>query len=599
MPRRLMPLLLCLGLAACAGTPPAEPPPGDEAAGPDNTLELSLLLGEIALQRNRLGEAAGHYAAAAERSESSEIAQRATAVAFQAGREDIALEAAERWRGLAPQSLAANRYLGVLRLRRGDVEGAIEAFRSVLLLTDDATVGFDELLTILGAEDRRRSAAEVMEVLAAEHPDEPMAQFALARLALMAARPRLALEAAERLAALDEGWPRGRLTLAQALLANGEVAPALVLAREISADAETGMDLRLELAGLLTAAGQEAEALDQLEALRAAEPANEDVLRALALVRLRAGELEAAEQLWNALRQGLRHRVEASYYLGRIAREQGRDFQAIRQLSRVTSGPQAVEAQVLVALIYEASGDLESALQHLANFATASPRHADAMRIAAARLLVDAGRDDEALALFDAPLDERPTDERLLEARAGVFGLVAQRQIDQGAFRDALATYRRGLAAHPDDRLLLYQRALLFERMDRVRQAIREFERLVRMDPESPVFLNALGYTLADRTREYARARTLIEQALERAPDNAAIIDSMGWVLFRLGDLDGALEYLLHAWSLIRDPEVAAHIVEVRLARGEEDEARQMLREALERWPGDRHLEPWRERLMP
>lgn len=599
MPRRLVPLLLCLGLVACAGTPPEPSPRVGVAAGPDNELELALLLGEIALQRNRLGEAAGHYAAAAERSDSSEIAQRATAVAFQAGREDLALDSAERWRSLAPQSLAANRYLGVLRLRRGDIDGAVEAFGSVLLLTEDATVGFDELLTILGAEDRRRSAAEVMEALAAEHPDEPMAQFALARLALMAARPRLALAAAERLVALDAEWPRGKLTLAQALLAAGQTEAALVLAREIGADRESEADLRLELAGLLTAAGQEAEALAQLEALRAAEPGNEDILRALALVRLRAGELEASERLWNELRQGFRHGVEASYYLGRIAREQGRDFQAIRSLSRVTTGPQAVEAQVLVALIYEASGDLEAALQHLRDFGAASPRHADAMRIASARLLVDAGRDDEALALFDAPLAERPGDERLLEARAGVFGLVAQRQVDDGAYAEALFTYRRGLAAHPENPLLLYQRALLFERMDRVRRAIREFERLVRMDPESPVFLNALGYTLADRTRQYDRALTLIEQALERAPDNAAIIDSMGWVLYRLGDLDGALEYLLHAWSLMRDPEVAAHIVEVRLARGEAEEAREMLREALDRWPGDRHLEPWRERLMP
>ncbi len=599
MLRRLVPLMFCLGLAACAALPESESPEAGLPGGPDNELELALLLGEIALQRNQLGEAALHYAEAAARSDSSEISQRATAVAFQAGREDVALESAERWRTLAPQSLAANRYLAVLRLRRGDLDGATEAFTSVLLLTEDTAVAFDELLTILGAEERRRSAAEVMEVLVADYPDEPMAQFALARLALMAARPRLALTAAERLSTLDADWPRGQLTLAQALLAAGEPEAALTLARRISLAAETDTELRLELAGLLTAAGLEDEALAQLEALRAAEPGNEDVVRALALVRLRTGELEAAEQLWSQLRQGFRHSVEASYYLGQIAREQGRDFQAIRSLSRVTTGPQTVAAQVLVALIYEASGDLEAALQHLRDFATASPRHADAMRIASARLLVDAGRDEEALALFDTPLAERPGDERLLEARAGVFGLVAQRQIDEGAYRDALSTYRRGLAAHPDEPLLLYQRALLYERMDRVRQAIREFERLVRMDPESPVFLNALGYTLADRTRDFVRARALIEQALERAPDNAAIIDSLGWVLFRLGDLDGALEYLLHAWSLMRDPEVAAHIVEVRLARGEEGEALEMLQEALERWPSDRHLEPWRERLMP
>jgi tetratricopeptide (TPR) repeat protein len=596
--RALGVLLLALALSACASSPPSSVQAGASPEEFDNELDFHLLRGEIALERDRLDEAAVHYAAAAERSDNPDIAQRATAVAFQAGMESEALAAAERWRLLAPASLPAHRYLGALRLRQGDVEGSAAAFAEMLRLGDDDTVAFEEVLTILGAEERRRSAAAVMERLAADHPDEPMAQFALARLALMAARPSLALGAAERLQTLEPDWPRGRLTLAQALLANGEVEPALALGREIAAE-ETDPGMRLELAGLLTAAGQEGEAEAQLEDLLAANPGDEDVLRALGLVKLRAGDLEGSERYWNELRSGFRHQVEAYYYLGRIAREQGRDLQAVRNLSRVTSGPQAVEAQVLVALIYEAAGDLDSALRHLADFGRASSRHEDSMRVAAARLLVDAERDDEALALFDVPLQERPADEQLAYARASVYALIGQRQVDAGDLRAALATYRRGLAAHPDEPLLLYQRALLHERLGEVRRAIGELERLVRMDPESPVFLNALGYTLADRTRQYERARGLIEQALERAPDNAAIIDSMGWVLFRLGELDGALEYLLHAWSLMRDPEVAAHIIEVRLARNEPEAALQMLEEALERWPDDRHLAPWRERLLP
>ncbi|MCC5870092.1 MAG: tetratricopeptide repeat protein [Gammaproteobacteria bacterium] len=591
-------LLLVMALGACATTPQSPPVLEGPAGDLDHELDLALLQGEITLQRNEMVAAAEYYARAAQRSDNPDIAQRATAVAFQAGLEALALESAERWQWLAPDSLAANRYVGALRLRRGDVEGAADALGEVLLRADDLTVAFDELLTILSGEERRRSAAAVMGLLAKDYPDEPMAQFALARLSLMAARPRQALEAAELLQALDPQWPRGRLTYAQALLANGETEQAVALASEMMAQ-ERDTDLRLELSGLLMAAGLEDQAREHLQALLAENPGDEDILRALALVNLRSGDLEASEALWNDLRQGFRHQNEAYYYLGRIARENGRTLAAIRNLSRVTTGPQAIEAQVLVALIYEESGDLDSALRHLADFGNASPRHTDAMRMAQARLLVDARRDDEALALFDAPLQARPDDAQLSYARASVYALICQRQSDDGDVRAALATYRVAVAAHPDEPLLRYQRALLYERTDQVRRAIRELERLVEQDPESPVFLNALGYTLADRTRQYARARTLIEQALERAPDNPAIIDSMGWVLFRLGDYEGALEYLQHAWSLMRDPEVAAHIIEVRLARGEHDEALEMLRTALEKWPEDRHLQPWRERLMP
>lgn len=591
-------LLLVMALGACATTPESSPVLEGPAGDLDHELDLALLQGEITLQRNEMVAAAEYYARAATRSDNPDIAQRATAVAFQAGLEGLALQSAERWQWLAPDSLAANRYVGALRLRRGDVEGAAEALGEVLLRADDLTVAFDELLTILSGEERRRSAAAVMGLLVENYHDEPMAQFALARLSLMAARPRQALEAAERLQVLDPQWPRGRLTFAQALLANGETEQALALGREMMAE-ERDTDLRLELSGLLMAAGLEEQAREHLQALLAENPGDEDILRALALVNLRSGDLEASEALWNELRQGFRHQNEAYYYLGRIARENARSLQAIRNLSRVTTGPQAIEAQVLVALIYEESGDLDSALRHLADFGSASPRHTDAMRMAQARLLVDAGRDDEALALFEAPLQARPDDEQLGFARASVYSLIGQRQSDEGDVRAALATYRSALAAHPDEPVLRYQRALLYERTDQVRRAIRELERLVEQDSESPVFLNALGYTLADRTRQYARARTLIEQALERAPDNPAIIDSMGWVLFRLGDYEGALEYLQHAWSLLRDPEVAAHIIEVRLARGEDEEALEMLRTALEKWPEDRHLQPWRERLMP
>lgn len=585
-------------VAACASRPDVPPERAAVLADIDTELEFHLLRGEIALQRNRLADAAAAYGEGARLTDNPEIARRATAIGFQAGVEDVALEAAERWLALEPDSADAHRYLGVLHLRRGNVDASAQHFAELVAGADDPGEAFEELLSILGGETRRRSAATVIARVAEGHDDELMAQFALARLSLRAARPRQALAAAERVYALRPEWVRAQLTLAQALLATGDEARALELGSAVAEAQPEDIGLRLEIAGLLMAAGLEDDARGHLDALSAAHPDDEDVIRALALVALQTGDLEAGREYWNRLRTGRRHRQEAWYYLGRIDAEEGRDMQAVRNLSRVTTGQHAVEAQLRVARLEQQRGRVDAALRHLEDFGRASPRYEEAMRGARARILVDEGRDFEALSVFDALLLERPGEESLLEGRAGVYAALAQREIEAGRYDDALDWYREGLAAHEDHPLLRYQRALLHVRLDRVNEAIREFERLLEASPDSPLYLNALGYTLADETHDYERAYELIERALEREPDNAAIVDSMGWVLYRLGDLDGALEYLQQAWSMLQDPEVAAHLVEVRLARGEDDEARDMLERALERWPDDRHLAPFRERLI-
>ncbi|MEO0997702.1 MAG: tetratricopeptide repeat protein [Pseudomonadota bacterium] len=174
-----------------------------------------------------------------------------------------------------------------------------------------------------------------------------------------------------------------------------------------------------------------------------------------------------------------------------------------------------------------------------------------------ATLLAELGRTDEALAIYDGILELRPNSEPVMLTRA-------QTLLDADELEQAIEQYRDALAAHPD----------------------------------SALSLNALGYTLADRTEEYDEARALIERALALAPDNAAIIDSMGWVLFKQGELEEARIHLERAWSMIKDPEVAAHLGETLWRLGEKEEARAILKEAYDRAPNSKPLRETLKRLL-
>jgi Flp pilus assembly protein TadD len=164
---------------------------------------------------------------------------------------------------------------------------------------------------------------------------------------------------------------------------------------------------------------------------------------------------------------------------------------------------------------------------------------------------------------------------------------------------DALAAYERGMKVLPDNRRLLYARALAAEQSDQVDLAVTDLRRIVELDPDDADSLNALGYTLADRTDQLAEARTLVEKALKLKPDEPAIIDSMGWVHFKTGQLAEAEVQLRRAFALKPDPEIAAHLGEVLWSAGKKDEARKVFADGSKLDPKNRVLQKVVERLKP
>jgi len=151
--------------------------------------------------------------------------------------------------------------------------------------------------------------------------------------------------------------------------------------------------------------------------------------------------------------------------------------------------------------------------------------------------------------------------------------------------------FARGLAAYPDDSALLYARSLSWERRDDIARAEADLRKVLVAEPDNVAALNALGYTLADRTTRYSEALDLIDRARVAEPDNPAIIDSYGWVLYRLGRTREALVELRRAFALQKDPEIGAHLGEVLWVSGDRDEARKVLDDARKLDPQNRSLQ--------
>jgi Flp pilus assembly protein TadD len=209
-------------------------------------------------------------------------------------------------------------------------------------------------------------------------------------------------------------------------------------------------------------------------------------------------------------------------------------------------------------------------------------------RLRAANVLHELKRGPEALDALGKLQGDATADD---DTRRDAYLLESELRRKDGDAAGELDAFARGLAAYPDDPALLYARALTWERRDDIARAEADFRRILVAEPDNVNALNALGYTLADRTTRYAEALQLIDRARTAEPDSAAIIDSYGWVLYRLGRTKEALPELRRAYSLQKDPEIASHLGEVLWVTGQKDEARRYFDEARKLDPENRSLQ--------
>jgi tetratricopeptide (TPR) repeat protein len=519
-----------------------------------------LLQAELALQGSEFLEAVREYRKAAQISESVDIARQATRIGYSFGFNDEALLAAERWLELDEDSDEALLYVAQLQLRLGEMRAARRNFKKLIERGDEEPdVRLLSLVQVLSEEDPE-AADEVMRRLAKPYKKSAYAHYATAVLAMQAGDTDYAEEHVLRAIELDPDWTKAKLLYARTMLLSGRQDEAIdYTARLIGDDPDPDPDARMELALMMMTAGRDDDALSQINQILLEQPSRADALRMMAIINFRLENLDAAWADFQDLLASGQFTMDALYYLARIADVRQEHERAVRLYSQVKSGPNAVisqrRASALVAYDME---DPQKALQQLEEFGNTSPSHAIDMVLARAQLLASLERYDEAL-----------------------------------DFYDKYVTYR------PDDESALLGRAELLLRMDRLDDAIEQYRAAAKRWPESAMSLNALGYTLADRTDEYREAEKLIRKALEYDPDSPAIIDSLGWVLFKQGEYEAALAELQRAYEKLDDHEVAAHIVEVLVALERRDEALEMLEDAESRYTDSELLQDVRTRLFP
>ena len=519
-----------------------------------------LLEAEVAMQADDYLTASQEYRKAAELSDSPDIARRATRTAFAFGFNEDALLAAKRWRELDSSSDEARIYMAQLELRLGNFKAARRAFTELIETAGQSPEqSLMALLPVLADEDPE-SVDRLMRLLAKPYKDSALAHYAVAATALQAGATGHARKRAEVAMELDPDWIKPKLLYARALLVDGDADAAIdFTARIIGDDPDPDPDARMELALMLLAEGRDEDALSQVNQVLLEQAGRADALRLMAIINFRLNNLDAARADFQDLLASGRYTMDALYYLARIADIREEREQAIRLYLQVKSGNNAVLAHRRASwLIAFEEEDPELGLQRLDELADANPKLAIEAVVARALLLSALDRYDEALAAYDLALSFRPDDEGIALNRAELL-------LRMGRLDDALAAYR---------------------------DAARRW-------PDSALTLNALGYTLADRTDEYGEAEKLIRKALKFDPTSPAILDSFGWVLYKQGDHEAALEQLEIAYELFPDHEVAAHLVEVLAVLGRNEEATDLLEKAELKDPDSKLLQQVRERFFP
>ena len=527
----------------------------------DDAEELSehLLQAELALQNSQYQEAASEYRKAAELSDDPEIAEKAARIAYSYGFNKEALRSAKRWAKLDDENDEALLYVSQLYLRTGEIRNSQRSFEKLLKRgREPADERLLALIPFLSQEDESL-AYELMLKLAKPYKNSAEANYAVAVMALQAGDTETAGERAKIASEIEPDWVKPHLLYARAMLLSGDEDGAIdYTSRIVGDDPDPDPEARLELAIMLLSAGRDDDALSQVNQILLEQPARTDALRLMAIINFRLEHLDAARADFQDLLESGHYTMDALYYLGRIADRNSELELALRYYSQVTRGSNAIISQRRAAGIMAQMGEEEEALEYLSEFAKDNPNYAVDMLQARAQLLASMKRYPEALEYYDKVVAYRPDNE----------------------------------GAH-------LGKAELLLTMDRVDDAIKLYRKTLKRWPDSAMTLNALGYTLADRTDQYDEAEKLIHKALELDPESPAIIDSWGWVLYRQGQNDEALAQLERAYERLRDPEVASHIVEVLWALERHDDAETTLENAELLFPENRLLKSVRERLLP
>ncbi|MDN3922383.1 tetratricopeptide repeat protein [Roseateles violae] len=585
--RRSPHVALTLLLAACLGQASAQAKPDDSIAAAqdaaasapvvnssmDAPLFYQLLVGEMELRTGQAGVAYQVLLDAARRTQDEELFKRVINIALQARAGDQALSAARAWRDSVPTSLEAQQMtIQLLALLNRPAEIA-EPLSALMALTPQPQR--PALLASLPRLFQR--AAEPKKVYASLTPLlQQAAREPGTRVAALAVQARLALQAGETAQALEltrelaQAAPEldDAMQLALELMPTRPEAEALITAR-LQAQPQNNA-LRLAYGRALARAQRAAEAAREFRTVTETSPETAAAWFALGTLELDLRHAKAAE---TALLE----------YLKRLP-EKAADEDA------ATANTEArQQAWLMLSQAAEQRGDLKAAESWLAKVDKQHRRIETQFRQAS--LLARQGKLEEGRRLLQALPETSDEDVRAK--------LLAESQLlrDAQQWQAAYEVLARASARLPADADLLYEQSMMAEKLGRLDEMEALLKKVMTLKPEHHHAYNALGYSLADRNVRLDEARELIVKALSYAPNEPFIVDSMGWVEYRLGNQNEALRLLRQAYAARPDTEIAAHLGEVLWVSGYQDEARRVWQEGAARDPKNEALKETLARL--
>ncbi len=522
---------------------------------PADTL-YSLLVAEVAGQRQRYDISLYHYMTQARKTQDADISERAARIAQYVGSGELAEEALAIWLQQEPDDPAAHQAAAQLAMDAGDFPLALSHMEQLYNLAGISQFDYLAANASRLPEHQKKQLLDRLAGLNATYPDNANLFQARAILEQQLGLYPAALKHNDQALSLEPEFLAAKVQRARLLTQMGRVDDAIDWSTELQQEYPNHKGIAVLRARLLLQQRRMDDALIAFDELHQNFPRDMAILLSLALLEEEMGDQQRAKQHLQKLLSNGAHPNEANFYLGKIAEEQGQPQQAIQYYSQVSDGREFLPAHLNAAELINETQGLAAARAYLTELRQVHPGQISPLTRIEVELLTNADQKEEAIQILT-----------------------------------------QALVIKQNDHDLLYTRAMMAEQLDDLAMLEKDLRHLIKLDPNNAEALNALGYTLADRTDRWQEALPLVEKALSLSPENPAIIDSLGWIYFRAGELDKARPLLKQAFDIMADHEIAAHYGELLWVSGNQDEARKVWQQGLNNNPQSDLIQETMQRL--
>lgn len=519
-------------------------------------LLYDLMLAEFALQRNDYTLAFDKYYSAAKQTGDSRLAKKATRVTLFSKNDEQTFKAVKLWSEIQPENIDVQQIYASSLLSQKQDEQAIVYLQKIIDLSDNFEQGLKRTYAVIETVEESARANTLFKQLTIKHNNKPLVKLYQAKLAFKFVDYPSTEQYLNELLSAKPGYLDGQILKVELLKKQNKDLQAIQTLEKILAKLPENTALRLELARLLVKNKNHQQGLIQVKRLAKKDLAPE-ILFAISLLAIEMDKLDEARQYLQRLHAHRLYASESAYFLGQLEAGRKNYSEAEAWFKQVKNGKYTFEAYLGLVMVYSQQERFDEAFKLLDHYSASN--------------------------------DKQSSD--ILQIKAEVYAQAKE-------YTKAYDIYTQAVNLAPDNHDILYGRAMLAEKFGRIDLLEKDLHTILASNPKDNQALNALGYTLADRTTRYQEARKYIERALEINPEDVATLDSMGWVLYKMGDHNSALKYLKKAYDKEPDPEIAAHYGEILWVAGQTKKAKSVWDKALKKDPKHRVLVGTRTRYL-